>query len=320
MIIVHKFKKGGVVAGSLNDLGSSSKCWAECVNPDHKELKLLSEKAKIPLRDLKETIDKDERPKVADLDHYSLIVVRTPWIVHNAIKTTPISIFLSKNKNNVITITLKEIDPIDKIKKLVKENKIDLHNNGLSFFTYRLMDEVFEVYFSIMAVLEEKIDKIEDAVIENPNKTTVKNIFSIKKTLIFFHKALTANREVVSAIEKEYVPNIDKKNVKKFRTLYDDVTQLIDTEGTYRDILTGTLDIYLSSVSNNLNKVMKTLTMGASFILIPTLISGIYGMNFQFMPEINTALGQRFGYFFALGLMVLSVALSYLFFKRKGWM
>ena len=95
---------------------------------------------------------------------------------------------------------------------------------------------------------------------------------------------------------------------------------MIDTEGTYRDILTGTLDVYLSSVSNNLNKVMKTLTIGASFILIPTLISGIYGMNFQYVPEMHTALGQRFGYYFALGFMVLSVVVSYLFFKKKGWL
>jgi magnesium transporter len=102
--------------------------------------------------------------------------------------------------------------------------------------------------------------------------------------------------------------------------LYDDVTQLIDTEATYRDILTGTLDIYLSSVSNNLNQVMKTLTIVASFVLIPTLISGIYGMNFQFMPEIHTELGKKFGYYFALGLMAFSVIFTYLFFRKKGWM
>ena len=231
------------------------------------------------------------------------------------------SIFISKNKNNIITISLKETDAIRKIKQLIDSKKMDVHDKGISFFTYRLLDEVLDAYFSVLDTIEERIDLIEDHVIEKPDKISVRNIFSVKKTLIYFHKALAANREVISSIEKEYVSNIDKKNIKRFRALYNDVTQLIDTEGTYRDILTGTLDVYLSSVSNNLNKVLKTLTIGASFILIPTLISGIYGMNFSSnspwnMPELY----WQYGYFFALGFMVLSVVASYLFFKKKGWM
>jgi len=321
MLKVYRFQKGGVKAGSLNDLGSSSKCWADCTNPTKKELKDISEKAKIPLNELKNVLDENERPKVSDLDNYSLIIARTPIREQDEILTTPLSIFISKNKNNIITITLKETDAVRKIKQLIHSKKMDVHDKGISFFTYRLLDEVLDAYFSVLDTIEERIDLIEDHVIEKPDKISVRNIFSVKKTLIYFHKALAANREVISSIEKEYVSNIDKKNTKRFRALYNDVTQLIDTEGTYRDILTGTLDVYLSSVSNNLNKVVKTLTIGASFILIPTLISGIYGMNFSSnspwnMPELY----WQYGYFFALGFMVLSVVASYLFFKKKGWL
>jgi len=103
--------------------------------------------------------------------------------------------------------------------------------------------------------------------------------------------------------------------------LYNDVTQLIDMEGTYRDILTGTLDIYLSSISNNLNQVMKTLTIVASFVLIPTLISGIYGMNFSKASPYNMPeLYWQYGYFFALGLMLFSIIFTYIFFRKKGWL
>ena len=321
MLKVYRFQKGGVKAGSLNDLGNSSKCWADCTNPTKKELKDISEKSKIPLNELKNVLDENERPKVSDLDNYSLIIARTPIRERDEILTTPLSIFISKNKNNIITISLKETDAIRKIKQLIDSKKMDVHDKGISFFTYRLLDEVLDAYFSVLDTIEERIDLIEDHVIEKPDKISVRNIFSVKKTLIYFHKALAANREVISSIEKEYVSNIDKKNIKRFRALYNDVTQLIDTEGTYRDILTGTLDVYLSSVSNNLNKVLKTLTIGASFILIPTLISGIYGMNFSSnspwnMPELY----WQYGYFFALGFMVLSVVASYLFFKKKGWM
>ena len=321
MLRVYKFQKGGVKAGSLNDLGSTSKCWAECINPTKTELKDISEKAKIQLNELKNVLDEEERPKVSDLENYSLIIVRTPFIEHDEIITTPVSIFISKNKNNVITITLKEVKSINKVKQLIASKKIDIYEKGISFFTYRLLDEVLNAYFSILDTLEEKIDYIEDKVVEKPDKLTVEHIFSVKKTLIFFHRALTANREVISSIEKEYVVNIDKKNIKRFRALYNDVTQLIDMEGTYRDILTGTLDIYLSSVSNNLNQAMKTLTIVASFVLIPTLISGIYGMNFARNSPYNMPeLYWQYGYFFALGLMLLSIIFTYIFFRRKGWL
>lgn len=321
MLRVYKFEKGGVKEGSLNDLGSTSKCWAECVNPTKRELKDISEKAKISLNELKKVLDEEERPKVSDLENYSLIIVRAPWIEHDEILTTPLSIFISKNKNNIITITLEQISPIQKIKQLIATKKIDLHDKGISFFTYRLIDGVLDAYFSILDTLEEKIDMIEDHVVEKPDKLTVQHIFSVKKTLIFFHRSLTANREVISAIEKEYVANIDKKNIKRFRALYNDVTQLIDMEGTYRDILTGTLDIYLSSISNSLNQVMKTLTIVASFVLIPTLISGIYGMNFSKASPYNMPeLYWQYGYFFALGLMLVSIILTYVFFKKKGWL
>jgi len=321
MIRVYKFQKGGVKTGSLNDLGNSSKCWTECINPTPKELKEISEKAKISLPALKECLDKEERPKVMDLENYSLIIVKAPLIIRNVIKTTPVSIFISKHKNNVITIALKEITSINKIKQNIEEKKINLEKDSLSYFTYRLLDEIFNTYFSILDVLEERIDKIEDMVIKRHDKMSAHDIFLVKKTLIFFHKALIANREVVAAIEKEYVAHIDKQNVKRFRTLYEDATQLIDMEGTYRDILTGTLEIYLSSVSNNLNQVMKTLTIVASFVLIPTLISGIYGMNFNMNSPFNMPeLGWAYGYFFALGLMGLSTLFTYVYFRRKGWM
>jgi magnesium transporter len=321
MLRVYKFQKGGVKSGSLNDLDSASKCWAECINPTKKELKHISEKAKIPLSELIKVLDEEERPKVSDLDNYSVIIVRAPWIEHNEILTTPVSIFISKNKNNIITITLKEVSSVKKIKQLIAANKIDIYDKSISFFTYKLLDEVLDAYFSILDTLEEKIDYIEDKVIEKPDKLTVQQIFSVKKTLIFFHRALTANREVISSIEKEYVANIDKKNIKRFRALNNDVTQLIDMEGTYRDILTGTLDIYLSSVSNNLGQVMKTLTVISAFVLIPTLISGIYGMNFNKNSPLNMPeLYWQYGYFFALGLIMISVIITYIYFRKRGWL
>ncbi|HLD03026.1 MAG TPA: CorA family divalent cation transporter, partial [Candidatus Nanoarchaeia archaeon] len=215
----------------------------------------------------------------------------------------------------------REIKSVRSFKEGIESNRFNVYERGMSYFTYRLLDETFNRYFAIMDFIEEKIDKIEDRVIERPDKVTAQDIFSMKKTLIFFHKALTTNRDVVTSIEKEYISQIDKKNIKRFRTLYNDVTQLIDMVGTQRDIMTGTLDLYVSSVSKNLNETIKTLTVIASFVLIPTLIASIYGMNFDTsspwnMPE----LAWEYGYVFSLGLMVASMVIIYIYFRKKGWM
>ena len=321
MLKVYSFEKGLVKSSSSEDLGTAELCWADCTKPTQEELKDISEKANIPLTDLQEVLDEEERPKVSDLEEYSLIIVRTPSEENGDIFTTPIAIFVSKKKNNVITITLKETKAIGKMEELIKAKKIEIYEKGAGFFIYRLIDEILSEYFAILDKIEQKIDETEDDVVTKAENFTVRSIFSVKKTLIFFQRALIANREVITAIEKEYITNIDKKNIKRFRTLYNDVTQLVEAVGTYRDVLTGILDIYLSSVSNNLNKVIKTLTIISSFVLIPTLIASIYGMNFVDNSPFNMPeLYWKYGYFFALGLMALSIIAVYFYFKRRRWM
>ena len=246
MINIHKYVKGAVKEGSFSDLKSKkTMIWVDCFNPSPKELKDISSNTGIILGDLKETVDEEERPKVMDLEDYSLIIFRAPLFEKDEILTTPISMFLSKEKNNIITVRLKDIRAVERIKDLMKKDKIKFFEKGISSFVYTLLDEILNTYFHVLDKVDENIDKIEERVFEKPDRTTVEHIFETKKTLIYFHKALTANREVITAIEKEYVANIPKKDIKNFRTLYNDVVQLIDEEGTYRDVLTGTLDMSL---------------------------------------------------------------------------
>lgn len=315
MLKAYSFQKGIVQESSAKDLATTAVCWVNCIDPSEEELKEISENSRIPLDELKDALDPEERPKVSDLEEHSLIVVRAPWDDNGTVSTLPIAIFVSKAKNNAITLCTQQLKALTKIEDLVKANKIDLHEKGVGYFTYSFIDVILRRFFKIIDEFEERLDQIEDEVIHKPTKSTIENIFAIKKTLIFFHRALTANREVISSIEKEYLTQIDKKNIKRFRNLYNEATQLIDAEATYREILTGTLEIYLSSISNNLSQVMKTLTIVASFILVPTFIAGIYGMNFANMPELS----WKHGYLFSIGLMFFSVTGMYLFFKKKGW-
>ncbi len=316
MITALQYKKGKAVNGGLSNLHNPKIfVWADVFEPTKKELKQIAHAAQIPLEDLKITIDEEERPKIIELDGpFSLIVFGSPSFEKDEITTTPVFIYISKARNCVITIRNKDTKSISKIKELI-ETKKNLIDRGASHFAYRLMEEILITYFSVLDDVEARIDKIEDTVVKTPDMSIVERIFEAKKTLIYFTKTITANREVIASIERGYLAEIDKKITKEFITLYNDTVQLVDMSSTYRDILTGTLDTYLSSVSMNLNKIMKTLTVGASFILIPTLIASIYGMNFQGMPELY----WKYGYFFAIGIMIFSVSATWLFFKRKKW-
>lgn len=313
MINCHTFQNGKAKVCGLGDLRTKNMVWVDCIEPTHQDLLSLSELGEISLDILKEAVDEEERPKLVDIDNYTLIIFRAPIIDKDEIETTPVAILISKTKNNLITLRKKDIPAINKLK--LPLNYKNLFDKGIGYSLYRILDEIINTYFAIMDNLGESIDSLEDKALGSVEKSTVEEIFTTKKILIYFYRALSANREVLIAVQKEYGSHISKKDLRKMGILYDDIVQLLDTVATYRDILTSTLDIYLSSVSNNLNQVMKTLTLISAFVLIPTLISGIYGMNFKALPELN----WRYGYYFALGLMILSISAMFVFFKKKKY-
>jgi len=315
MITVHKYSSGNIEKISIDDFHSNMKSvWIDCLNPTKKDIELISEKTGIAIDDIKESLDESERPRIFANENYSEIVFREPYVEKKELRTAPVSIFFSENL--VVTIRNYEVSTFIKIEQLPHEQKIQLFQEGIPYFVFRILDFMINNFFSIMDKIEDDIDYIEGAVVRNPGKDVVKRIFEIKKTLIYFHKASTAEREVLTTIEKGYSHHIKSKEIREFRTLYNDVTQLIDMEATYREILTGTLDMYLSSISNNLNITMKKLTVIASFVLIPTLISGIYGMNFaRMLPDRN----WQYGFYIALGLMATSILLLYWYFKKQNW-
>ena len=316
MITVLQYKKEKIEKGDLSHVRyPKTFVWVDVFEPTKKELKQISEASGILIEDLRITIDGEERPKVMDIEGpFSLIIFGAPSFEKDEISTTPVFVYVSKYHNCVITIRNRDTKSLHKLKEVIEAKK-NFFEKGSSYFVYRLLDEILNTYFMVLDDIENVIDKIEDHVVKTPSISIVEKIFETKKTLIYFTKTITANREVIASIEREYLPEIDKKMTRQFRTLYNDTVQLVDMSSTYRDILTGTLDTYLSSVSMNLNQIMKTLTVGASFILIPTLIASIYGMNFQGMPELY----WKYGYFFSLCLMVFSVFATWLFFKRKKW-
>ena len=290
-----------------------SMCWIDCVEPTNGEFESLSRITGVPAVMLRGSMEPNKRPRVFSYGTYSLITFRGITEANKRFSSGMLGIFVTPSA--VLTIHGKSMEWLVDIRELPAEQQSKLLSAGPCYFVYRLMDAIVGDFFDYVDLLQVEIDKIEEQVLREPTRLVTKGIFIQKRALIYMHKALTANRDVISAIEKNYVPEFKKEDIRVFRDLYTDVAQLLDMVSTYRDVLTSVLDMYLSSVSNNLNKIMKTLTLLSAFVMVPTLISGIYGMNFQYMPE----LVWRYGYPFALSLMILVVLVFYFYFKRKGW-
>ncbi|MBN2421778.1 magnesium/cobalt transporter CorA [Candidatus Woesearchaeota archaeon] len=319
MIKIIHLVQNSIKEGSIDKIKiKSDETWVDCLSPTREELKKIAEQTPVSIVDFDRALDEYERPSVLEFDEFSVITFHAPFVnrTNNSLSTVPVSFFVFNHK--ILILRKQELESLSRIYALDESKKINIMKKDMtiSYSLYAIMSEIINDFFTYIDEIEGRIEKLEENVFKNPNKKTVKEIFSLKKTMIYFHKSLTGNREVITGIEKEFVKQVKGKNLQKFRYLYNDITQLIDMVGTYRDILTGSLDIYLTSVSNNLNHVMKKLTVITSFAMFPTLIASIYGMNFRNMPELL----WKWGYPFSFGLMFLSVIVMYIYFKKMDWM
>ncbi len=312
MLKVYVKRGVKVEEGSISAIKSKGVVWIDALNPTAEELDKLKNETNIPLNLLKIYTDESVRAHVIKYEKFANIIFAAPY-EGIAKKTTPIIIFTFGN-NNILTLRTKDVDSIASFKKRIKEEGT-ISFDSPSTFLHTFLDEIVSNYFKVFDDIEEKIEDVEHIVLKKPTKSNLEKIFEVKKSLIFLHKALSANREAITSIEKGFVKKLSLADSRYFRDLYQDIVQLIDIEETYRDILTGVIDIHLSSISNNINDVMRKLTVYGSFVLVPTLISSIYGMNFHFMPEIP----WKYGYTFALSIMVISITLLYIYFKNKEW-
>ncbi|MBR9676110.1 magnesium transporter CorA family protein [Candidatus Woesearchaeota archaeon] len=282
--------------------------------PTREELLNISKTLDISILELDRAIDPNERPTIEQNDHYYRITLSTPKVRDSKTSTMSISFFIKEK----FLLILNKTQPafFKDFKNHPKTGFDEAYSKDISNILYYYLSHSVGEFFYVLDEVEEGINHVEERLFKHfDDKHVLKLIFGYRRTMIYFHKSLAANREVFQIIDKEFVEYIKKSDIKKYKNTYFDILQLIDMVGTYREILTGTIDIYMTSISNNLNEVIKRLTVYASYVLVPTLISGIYGMNFMWMPEI----AWQYGYFFALGLMVFSVMSIRLFFKRKGW-
>ncbi|MBU1164378.1 magnesium/cobalt transporter CorA [Patescibacteria group bacterium] len=264
---------------------------------------------------LEDIVNTGQRPKMEDLDDYLFVVLKMIYFDEkHKLNIEQVSVIVGINF--VISFQERVGDIFDCVRERIRNEKSRHRKMDSDYLAYSLIDAVIDGYFIVLEQLGEKIEKLEEKVIKDPTTDTVKAIHAIKRELILLRKAVWPLRDVMTSLERTDSSLINEKTFIYLRDAYDHTIQVIDTIETYRDMVSGILDVYLSSVSNKLNEVMKVLTIFAAIFIPLTFIAGIYGMNFKYMPE----LGWKFGYLGFWGI-IFTVAIGLLYyFKKKKWL
>jgi magnesium transporter len=265
---------------------------------------------------LEDIVHTGQRPKAEDLGDYLFIVLKMIYHDENEDEIMGEQVSLILGQNYVISFQEREGDVFNPIRERIRNAKGRIRKTGADYLAYALVDAIVDQYFLVLEKFGEKIESLEEELVTNPTPETLQVIHTLKKNLIFLRKSVWPVREVISSLERGESSLIKKPTGIYLRDVYDHTIQVIDTIETYRDMVSGMLDIYLSSVSNRMNEVMKVLTMIATIFIPLTFIAGIYGMNFKFMPELE----WHWGYPTALIIMLSIVAFMVMYFRRKRWL
>jgi magnesium transporter len=264
---------------------------------------------------LEDILNTDQRPKMEDYGDYIYIVLKNFYGQEGKdLLSDQVSIILGKDF--ILSFQEKERGLLSPIKEKISKDKGRIRKEGADYLAYAIVDNIVDNYFSVLENLEERIDDLEDDLVSKPNPNTLQNIHFLKRQLILLRKSLWPLREAIGALDRSVSPLINKSTGIYFKDIYDHIIAIIDTVETFRDMLSGMLDIYLSTISNRLNEVMKVLTIIATIFMPLTFIAGVYGMNFKYMPELE----WRWGYFGILGIMLVVALLMLRYFKNKKWL
>jgi magnesium transporter len=268
---------------------------------------------------MEDVVNVHQRPKVDAYKNHYFIVARMAEL-QDRLETQQLSMFLGTNF--VLTFQETESNRFDLLRNRIRDKSGRIRKSGPDYLAYAILDSCIDNYYPVLEKYGEEIELLEDQVVIRPSSQIVSEIHEMKRDLLLLRRAVWPLREAISSLIREHSPLITDETRVYIRDCYDHTIQVIDLLENYRDIAGDLMEVYLSSVSNRLNEIMKFLTIFTTIFSSLTFIAGIYGMNFNTghspwnMPELN----WRYGYFFALGLMAALAVVMLIYFRKKGWM
>ena len=276
----------------------------------------LGKKCEFHALALEDIVNTSQPPKMDDFEKYLVVIIKMlSWQAEqNLLNIEQLSLILGPNY--VVTFQERPGDYFDPIRERIRRHRGRIRKMGADYLAYALVDIMVDYYFHILDRLGEKIEALEEGMVTNPEPTTLQEIHGLKKDVIYLRKSVWPLREIILRLSRGEINLVTENTIVYLRDVYDHTIQVIETVETFRDLLAGLQDLYLSSVSNKMNEVMKVLTIIATIFIPITFIAGIYGMNFKNMPELEWAWGYPFAWALIIGISAIMV----IYFKSRKWL
>jgi magnesium transporter len=265
---------------------------------------------------LEDILNTEQRPKLEDFETYLFIVAKMLYLERGTSQVRAEQVSIVVGPNFVISFQETEEDVFEGTRERIRSGRGRLRQRGADYLAYALLDAVVDGYFIILETIGDELEDIEDQLIEDPSGTILQTVYEMKRELIFLRKSVWPLREVLAVLSRQESDLVKQETIAYLRDVYDHTIQVIDTIESLRDLVAGMHDTYLSSVSNRMNEVMKVLTIFASIFIPLTFLAGIYGMNFEYMPELH----WRWSYPTLLSIMFLATMGMIVFFRKRKWL
>lgn len=265
---------------------------------------------------LEDIVNTTQRPKFDDFEKYAFIVLKMLTFDKAKSRIDIEQVSLVLGDNFVISFQERTGDVFDSVRERLRKGKGRLRKAGSDYLLHALIDAIVDNYFVILENVGDKIEELEEAIVADPKPELMHTIHILKREMIYLRKSVWPLREVINNMVRSESALIEDSTHIYLRDLYDHTIQVIDGVETFRDMLTGMHDTYLSGISNRMNEIMKILTIFASIFIPLTFITGIYGMNFHYMPELKWG----WAYFGVWGLFIVVAVFMILYFKKKKWL
>lgn len=298
-------------------LDSPSKTWVNvCGLHDVDKLKHIWDYFNLHPLIQEDIINTNQRAKIEEYPEHMFFVLRMMNFVEETgdLNVEQVSIVLSKN--SVLSFQEDDFPIYEPILHRLRNNAPRLRKEGPDYLAYALIDTIVDHYFKVMEKFGDEIEILEEKILEDVDNSAPEQIHALRRKLIYFRKALWPLRDSLNTLLREESHLINEENKIYFRDVHDHLVQIIDGLENYRDMVLGMLDMYMSQVSNRMNEVMKVLTIIATIFIPLTFIAGIYGMNFEYMPELSLP----WAYPTVWGIMIAATIGMVFYFKKKRWL
>ncbi len=289
--------------------------WIDLEDPTVKEATILEDPFHFHPLAIEDCLSEVHHPKVDDYEAYIFA------ILHGIRFDAPTDSFITREldiflgPNYLITHHNGPMRSVTAVRDQCNKNLQASMPRGVDFLLHAILDQMFEHYFPSLDAIEDKIQMVQVEVFENPSRETLDRIFALKKDVMQLRRICLPQREIINRLARADFKVVSARAAIYFRDIYDNLYRIVEGSMSYQDMTQSTMDAYLSAISNRLNETMKRLTVISAVLMPLTVITGVYGMNFEFMPELH----WKYGYPFALSMMVAAAGSLLWFMKRKNW-